>query len=41
VTHPTTKSKKIAFSGQAAWFELEYTTATLFTVAVFVYSFIF
>lgn len=41
VAHPTTKSKKIAFGGQAAWFELEYTLATAVTVLVFVYSFFF
>lgn len=41
VAHPTTRSKKIAFGGQAAWFELEYTIATVVTVLVFVYSFFF
>lgn len=41
VAHPTKKSKKIAFGGQAAWFELEYTLATAVTVLVFVYSFFF
>ncbi|KAG0154379.1 hypothetical protein PDIDSM_1759 [Penicillium digitatum] len=41
VAHPTKKSKKIAFGGQAAWFELEYTVATVATILVFVYSFIF
>ncbi|KAJ5225694.1 hypothetical protein N7468_006919 [Penicillium chermesinum] len=41
VAHPTNKSKKIAFGGQAAWFELEYTLATVVTVLVFVYSFFF
>ncbi|KAJ5210410.1 hypothetical protein N7491_010217 [Penicillium cf. griseofulvum] len=41
VAHPTKKSKKIAFGGQAAWFELEYTVATIATILVFVYSFIF
>lgn len=41
VAHPTNKSKKIAFGGQAAWFELEYTVATIATILVFVYSFIF
>lgn len=41
VAHPTKKSKKIAFGGQAAWFELEYTVATAVTILVFVYSFFF
>lgn len=41
VAHPTAGSKKIAFGGQAAWFELEYTTSTIWTAAVFVGSFIF
>jgi Glycosyl transferase family group 2 len=41
VAYPTIQSKKIAFGGQAAWFELEYTAATLYTVLIFVYSFIF
>ncbi|ENH65146.1 Cellulose synthase catalytic subunit [UDP-forming] [Fusarium oxysporum f. sp. cubense race 1] len=36
-----TQSKKIAFGGQAAWFELEYTTTTIYTCLVFVCSFIF
>ncbi|KAJ5093506.1 hypothetical protein N7456_009367 [Penicillium angulare] len=39
VAHPTTKSKKIAFGGQAAWFELQYTVATAATILIFVYSF--
>ncbi|KAF4256015.1 hypothetical protein KXW98_005436 [Aspergillus fumigatus] len=41
VAHPTARSKKIAFGGQAAWFELEYTVATAATILVFVYSFFF
>lgn len=41
VAHPTPQSKKIAFGGQAAWFELEYTTTTIYTCLVFVCSFIF
>ncbi|KAF4510975.1 hypothetical protein G6O67_002818 [Ophiocordyceps sinensis] len=41
VAHPTAKSKKIAFGGQAAWFELELTTSTLYTTFIFVLSFIF
>lgn len=41
VAHPTVMSKKIAFGGQAAWFELEYTVATVFTCLVFVYSFFY
>lgn len=40
VAHPTRKAKKIAFGGQAAWFETEYTLTTLFTCAVFVASFL-
>ncbi|PNY23757.1 Cellulose synthase catalytic subunit [UDP-forming] [Tolypocladium capitatum] len=41
VAHPTRESKKIAFGGQAAWFELELTTSTLYTALVFVASFLF
>ncbi|KAM5359653.1 hypothetical protein ACJZ2D_014326 [Fusarium nematophilum] len=41
IAHPTKESKKIAFGGQAAWFELEYTVTTLYTCLVFVASFIF
>ncbi|KAI7977684.1 hypothetical protein EIK77_010275 [Talaromyces pinophilus] len=41
VAHPTPESKKIAFAGQEAWFEFEYTFATLFTIFVFVYSFFY
>ncbi|KAF4451508.1 hypothetical protein F53441_5517 [Fusarium austroafricanum] len=41
VAHPTPQSKKIAFGGQAAWFELEYTVTTIYTCLVFVCSFIF
>ncbi|KAK2592665.1 hypothetical protein QQS21_009632 [Conoideocrella luteorostrata] len=41
VAHPTPKSKKIAFGGQAAWFEFELTVSTLFTCLIFVVSFIF
>ncbi|PHH84631.1 hypothetical protein CDD83_1638 [Cordyceps sp. RAO-2017] len=41
VAHPTAKSKKIAFGGQAAWFELELTTTTLYTAFIFVLSFVF
>lgn len=41
VAHPNAKSKKIAFGGQAAWFELELTTTTLYTILIFVASFIF
>lgn len=40
VAHPTDESKKIAFGGQAAWFEFEYTSATLYTALVFAASFI-
>ncbi|KAK5994128.1 Cellulose synthase catalytic subunit-like protein [Cladobotryum mycophilum] len=41
IAHPSPQSKKIAFGGQAAWFELEYTLTTLYTILVFVASFIF
>lgn len=41
VAHPTPKSKKIAFGGQAAWFELEYTVTTAYTTLIFVASFFF
>jgi hypothetical protein len=41
VAHPTPESKRIAFGGQAAWFEFEYTAGTIFTVLVFIYSFFF
>lgn len=41
VAHPAIKSKMIAFGGQAAWFELEHTTATLYTVLIFVLLFYF
>ncbi|KAH7129462.1 family 2 glycosyltransferase [Dactylonectria estremocensis] len=41
VAHPTRQSKKIAFGGQAAWFELEYTFTTLYTILIFVCSFLF
>ncbi|KAF4980494.1 hypothetical protein FZEAL_3505 [Fusarium zealandicum] len=41
VAHPTKQSKKIAFGGQAAWFELEYTVTTLYTCLIFAASFIF
>ncbi|CZT09762.1 probable glycosyl transferase [Rhynchosporium graminicola] len=39
VAHPTANSKKIAYGGQAAWFEMLYSIATVHTVLVFVYSF--
>ncbi|CAK7207284.1 hypothetical protein SEUCBS139899_010094 [Sporothrix eucalyptigena] len=41
VAHPTETSKTIAFGGQAAWFEFEYTLSTLYTCLVFVASFVF
>jgi len=41
VAHPTKESKNIAFRGQSAWFEMEYTFTTLFTVLIFVCSFFF
>ncbi|KAH7377510.1 nucleotide-diphospho-sugar transferase [Cadophora sp. MPI-SDFR-AT-0126] len=39
VAHPTTESKKVAFGGQAAWFEFLYTGSTIYTALVFAYSF--
>ncbi|QUC17541.1 uncharacterized protein UV8b_01782 [Ustilaginoidea virens] len=41
VAHPTPKSKKIAFGGQAAWFEFELTLSTMYTCLCFVASFMF
>ncbi|OLN89339.1 Cellulose synthase 1 [Colletotrichum chlorophyti] len=41
VAHPTKQSKKIAFGGQAAWFETELTITTLYTILIFVVSFLF
>ena len=41
VAHPTPQSKRIAFGGQAAWFETEYTISTLYTCLIFVASFLF
>ena len=41
VAHPTAESKKIAFGGEDAWYEFEYTFITAFTSFVFVLSFIF
>lgn len=41
VAHPTEKSKTIAFGGQAAWFEIEYTLSTLYTCLIFAASFVF
>jgi hypothetical protein len=40
VAHPTAASKKVAFGGQAAWFEILYTASTLYTGLIFAYSFI-
>ncbi|KAF6840743.1 glycosyltransferase family 2 [Colletotrichum musicola] len=40
VAHPRPESKKIAFGGQAAWFETELTITTAYTILVFVMSFI-
>lgn len=40
VAHPTEKSKKTAFGGQAAFFEMEYTITTIYTCVVFVASFL-
>ena len=39
VAHPTEKSKKVAFGGQAAWFEFLYSFSTIYTAATFAYSF--
>jgi hypothetical protein len=39
VAHPTARSKKIAFSGEDAWYEMEYTLTTAFTCLVFAASF--
>ncbi|RDW85324.1 hypothetical protein BP6252_02914 [Coleophoma cylindrospora] len=39
VAHPTAESKNIGFGGQAAWFELLYTSATIYTILIFIYSF--
>ncbi|KAH6886329.1 nucleotide-diphospho-sugar transferase [Thelonectria olida] len=41
VAHPSASSKKIAFGGQAAWFEFELTFSTLYTTLIFVASFIY
>ncbi|TDZ17907.1 Cellulose synthase 1 [Colletotrichum orbiculare MAFF 240422] len=41
VAHPTKQSKKIAFGGQAAWFETELTITTAYTILIFVCSFFF
>lgn len=41
VAHPTRKAKKIAFGGQAVWFEFEYTMTTLYTCFAFVATFWF
>lgn len=40
VAHPTDASKTIAFGGQAAWFEIEYTIGTIWTCLVFICTFI-
>ncbi|KAJ9141746.1 Glycosyl transferase, family 2 [Pleurostoma richardsiae] len=40
VAHPNAASKRIAFGGQAAWFEFEYTATTLYTVLIFVMTFL-
>lgn len=39
VAHPTPASKKTAFAGDDAWYELEYSVTTAFTCLVFVVSF--
>lgn len=41
VAHPTEKSKKIAYGGEDAYWELEYTLTTAFTCLIFVCSFIY
>ncbi|KAE9580164.1 Cellulose synthase 1 [Colletotrichum fructicola] len=41
VAHPSPGSKKIAFGGQAAWFETELTITTAYTILIFVCSFFF
>lgn len=41
IAHPKKDSKKIAFKGQSAWFEIEYAFTTLYTTAVFVASFFY
>lgn len=41
VAHPTAQSKKIAFGGEDAWYEMEYTVTTAFTCFIFVLSFLF
>ncbi|KAL2205248.1 putative glycosyl transferase [Sarocladium strictum] len=40
VAHPTARSKRIAYGGEDAYWELEYTITTAFTALVFVLSFI-
>ncbi|KAG5916912.1 hypothetical protein E4U42_007457 [Claviceps africana] len=40
VAHPNPKYKKIAFGGQAAWFELEQTITTAYTCLIFAATFI-
>ncbi|CAK7564617.1 MAG: hypothetical protein SEPTF4163_002512 [Sporothrix epigloea] len=40
VAHPTESAKKIAMNGQTAWYELEYTTTTMYTILIFVMSFL-
>jgi hypothetical protein len=40
VAHPTARSKKIAYGGEDAYWELEYTLTTAFTAFIFVVSFI-
>ncbi|KAG6291928.1 hypothetical protein E4U09_003649 [Claviceps aff. purpurea] len=41
VAHPNPKFKKIAFGGQAAWFELEQTITSAYTILLFVATFLF
>ncbi|KAK1958618.1 family 2 glycosyltransferase [Colletotrichum sublineola] len=41
VAHPSPKSKKIAFGGQAAWFETELTITTSYSILIFVLSFFY
>jgi len=41
IAHPTKKSKKTAFTGQGAMFEVEYTVTTAFTALIFITAFFY
>lgn len=41
IAHPREVTKKIAFGAQAAWFEFEYTSTTIYTVLLFVSTFVY